>query len=927
LSILIPANPEGRAMSELNLALWTRLSPLLDRALDLELPERDDFLAAVRADDSGLAAALEQLLTEHQRLLASDFLETPPLAPKAPLSMVGQTVGGYTLVRPLGIGGMGTVWLARRSDGRFDASVAVKFVNLAALDGLAHERFRREATLLARLSHPQIARLLDAGVTPGGQPYLVLEYIEGTRLDRHADEQRLDVRARLALFLQVADAVTHAHAHLVVHRDLKPSNILVDAEGRVKLLDFGIATLLAERDDGAASVTVTLTGAPAFTPEYAAPEQVQDGAITTATDVYALGVLLYQLLVGAHPTAKPGAAHAEVLRSLTDDHPRALSDVARGLSTGDVDASRVLAARRTTRDRLRLSCRGDLDTIAARALKKRADERYQTVSALAADIRAHLNHEPVSAQPDSLWYRTRKLVARRPLETALAFTTVLALVVGGGAALWQARTATAERDFARRQLARSQAINELNEFLLSDAAPVGRPLTAGQVLARAERVLERQQSGSLDTRVSSLVTIGRQYASQDDDSDALRVLEQAYALSRSVTDPSVRARAACALAGVLATVGTDARPPSLLREAIAELPETQPFALDRVFCQLQAGTVERFGAAPAASIEHVKAAQAMLATSGVTSAVLDLRAAIDLAESYRTAGRGGEASVEFARAWEKLREQGRDDTETAGTLLNNWALARSEQPIEAEPLLRRAIEIASADGSEASVSPMLLTNMAWTLLDLGRVSESIAVAERAGVAAGSAGAGAAIFRNQLLRARLYVEAGDIDRSAVVLDEFERRAPELVPPGHNAFAVLEELRGRIAAARGERDQARTRFDRALALLDPMRPDLRPFRWRIFNVRAVLALREGRIREAVADAERAVALAREIVPGTTPGYTLGRAQLLLGQALHADGRTDEAGAALTQAVHHLEGSVGAAHPGYRAARDLLDAKPAR
>jgi serine/threonine-protein kinase len=915
-------------MSELNRALWPRLSPLLDRALDLAPAARDELLAAVRADDTQLAAALERLLVEHERVLASGFLDGPVLPPDAPSSLTGQTVAGYTLVRPLGMGGMGTVWLARRSDGRFEGCVALKFVNLAVLDGLAQERFRREGTLLARLSHPHIARLFDAGVTPGGQPYLVLEYVEGTRLDRYADEQRLDVPARLALFLQVADAVTHAHTNLVVHRDLKPSNILVDAEGRVKLLDFGIATLVAERTGGTKAATVTLAGGQAFTPEYAAPEQVQDGAITTATDVYALGVLLYQLLVGVHPTAKPGAAPADVLRALTDDSPRALSDVARGLSTADVDdASRVLAARRTTGDRLRQACRGDLDTIVAKSLKKHADERYRTVSALAADLRAHLHHEPVSAQPDSFRYRARKLVARRPLETALAFVTVLALVVGGGVALWQARTARDERDFARRQLARSQAINELNEFLLSDAAPVGRSFTAGQVLARAERVLERQQSASLDTRVSSLVTIGRQYASQDDDADALRVLEQAYALSRTVSDPSVRARAACALAGVLATVGTDPRPPSLLREAFADLPETQPFALDRVFCQLQAGTVERFGATPAASIEHVKAAQATLATSGVTSAVLDVRAAIDLAESYRTAGRDGEASVEFARAWEKLREQGRDDTETAGTLLNNWALARTEQPVQAEPLLRRAIAIASADGSEASVSPMLLTNMAWTLLDLGRVADGIAAAERAAVAAGSAGAGAAIFRNQLLRARLHADAGDFGRSAAVLDEFERQAPALVPAGHNAFAVLEELRGRIAAATGEVEQARVRFDRALALLDPLRPDLRPYRWRTVSERATLALREGRTREAVADAERAMALAREIAAGTTPAYTLGRAHLLLGQALDADGRTDEARTALTQAVHHLEGSVGTAHPGYHAARGLLDAKPAR
>ena len=189
---------------------------------------------------------------------------------------------------------MGTVWLARRSDGRFEGDVAVKFVNLAVLDELTLERFRREGTVLARLSHPHIARLFDAGMGDSGQPYLVLEYVEGTRIDRYAAEQRLGIAARLELFLQVADAVAHAHANLVVHRDLKPSNILVDRHGQAKLLDFGVSALLGSESAGAS--TLTLAGSRALTPEHAAPEQLAGGAVTTATDVYALGVLLYQSL-------------------------------------------------------------------------------------------------------------------------------------------------------------------------------------------------------------------------------------------------------------------------------------------------------------------------------------------------------------------------------------------------------------------------------------------------------------------------------------------------------------------------------------------------------------------------------------------------------------------------------------------------------
>ena len=306
------------------------------------------------------------------------------------LWQAGQAVGVYTLVRPLGAGGMGTVWLARRSDGRFEGNVAVKLVNLAVFDGLAVERFRREGTLLARLSHPCIARLLDAGVTEAGQPFLVLEYVEGTRLDRYAAERELGVKARLELFLQVTDAVAHAHANLVVHRDLKPSNVLVDTDGRVKLLDFGIATLLEKGSTGEPS-TLTQAAGPALTPEHAAPEQAVGGVVTTATDVYALGVLLYQLLVGRHPTAPDDdPTHVEILRALAEREPRRPSAVVSQMSPDDPVSRRILKERGTTRDRLARACRGDIDTIVAKALKKSPAERYQTVTALADDIRRHL---------------------------------------------------------------------------------------------------------------------------------------------------------------------------------------------------------------------------------------------------------------------------------------------------------------------------------------------------------------------------------------------------------------------------------------------------------------------------------------------------------------------------------------------------------
>jgi serine/threonine protein kinase len=305
---------------------WRLVSPLLDRALDIADNERAGFLAAVRTDQPDLAPLLEDLLIEYGQLQETEFLESPQSsgspdshdspAPAPRYTLAGTVVGAYTLDALLGAGGMGSVWRARRTDGRFEGSVAVKLLHLAALDAGGAERFQREGTVLARLSHPHIARLFDAGVTTAGQPYLVLEYVEGLAIDRYADEHKLDVRARLELFQQVIDAVAHAHAHSIVHRDLKPSNVLVTRDDQVKLLDFGIAKLIEpdapNTPGGDARTALTREGASVLTPQYASPEQVTGGDITIATDVYALGVLMYVLLTGLH--APPGRSRARPWR-------------------------------------------------------------------------------------------------------------------------------------------------------------------------------------------------------------------------------------------------------------------------------------------------------------------------------------------------------------------------------------------------------------------------------------------------------------------------------------------------------------------------------------------------------------------------------------------------------------------------------------
>jgi serine/threonine protein kinase len=277
---------------------WTALSPYLDEALDLEGADRAAWLEALHAREPGLAAEVEALLAEFSTLEREDFLGRAP-GPRSTLA--GQALGAYTLREQIGQGGMGSVWLAERSDGSYEGVAAVKLLNVSLIGNEAEERFRREGSILARLRHAHIARLVDAGVSPAGQPYLVLEHVGGgEHLDAYCDRHRLTVEARVRLFRDVVAAVAHAHANLIVHRDLKPSNVLVDGEGSVKLLDFGVAKLLAP-DAATAPTAVTREGSSVLTPEYATPEQLTGGDITTATDVFALGVLLYGLLAGRHP--------------------------------------------------------------------------------------------------------------------------------------------------------------------------------------------------------------------------------------------------------------------------------------------------------------------------------------------------------------------------------------------------------------------------------------------------------------------------------------------------------------------------------------------------------------------------------------------------------------------------------------------------
>ena len=518
-------------MSVIDSVRWLRASPYLDRVLELPPPERDAFMLSLRAEDPQAAGDVEALLAEHRLLSAEGFLDaSAPIRPQES-ALAGVTVGAYTLVSPIGHGGMGSVWLAARSDGRFEGRAALKLLNAALIGRAGEERFKREGTILARLTHPHIARLIDAGVSSTGQPYLVLEHINGRQIDRFCDEEQLGIDERIRLFLDVQSAVAHAHASLIVHRDLKPSNVLVDASGQVKLLDFGIAKLLEGDTGDSAATLLTREGDFALTPKYAAPEQVTGGPITTATDVYALGVLLFELLSGQHPTGVDARSPAEFVKAVADTEPLRLSAAIGGASPGD--AATRAEKRATSPDRLRRVLRGDLDTILAKALKNDPAERYESVAVFADDLRRYTEHQPIGARADALGYRAAKFVRRH--------RRVLAAVAVAGAALvalvgfYTVRLST-ERDHARIQAEKASKVSELLTRLLTGAAPY-RPPDAKEPTVQnlldigAERV-SNELGQEPELQAEMLTVIGRTYDRMGLRAKALPLLERALAIGR-----------------------------------------------------------------------------------------------------------------------------------------------------------------------------------------------------------------------------------------------------------------------------------------------------------------------------------------------------------------------------------------------------------
>jgi serine/threonine-protein kinase len=794
----------------------------------------------------------------------------------------GLEVGAYTLERPLGHGGMGSVWLAHRTDGRFEGRVAVKLMNLALVESLAVERFRREGSLLARLTHPGIARLLDAGVAPTRQPYLVIEYIDGLPVDQYASREGLSVPDRLGLVLQVLDALSHAHSNSVVHRDIKPNNILVTPDGTVKLLDFGIGKLLGQ-DEGGDESLLTAAGGRAFTPAFAAPEQVLGGSITMATDVYSVGVLAYLLVAGRHPMSEPGQPLGSI-PALTDTDPARL-----GL--------------------------GDLDSVLLKALSRAPADRYQTAQEFADDLRRYLAQRPVSARPDSAAYRTRKFL-RRHRNLVIGGTAVAVALIGMAVFSYRQMTAArAQRNAAIRSTQREGALSELQGILASDLpGPDGKPLSMGGRIAKAEEVLSRRYGNDPWLVATVMVDLSGRHFEVGDLAAQRDMLERARVVAKRASLGSPLALADCTrainfwLLDILDSARADIAEASA---ALARDPDPDP-TVRSVCLEAEGKLLQSAGETDraVASLEQALAIEQAEPNGGRQLSVEN-----SLAEVLRLSGRTREAVPHFRHILTELEANGYGDTDAWPNVVAFLAASLEElgELAELNGSLREYVR-ARQGPAGTPIAPRLSLLYGVSFLKLGALdSADWWISKALEDTTGRAGLFAAQVPTVLAQLRL--DQGRLADARAEVSKLPTRAR-----GQRATAAM--LQARVRRAQGDPQGAARLLELELSKLEG---DTLP-KLALFTLPLVTA---GEWRLARADlrgADSIARLARDAAAidslALTQSALVGRAELLRARALAANRELVEARRAAERAVVALDHGYGRDNGLSRAARELVD-----
>lgn len=730
--------------------LWHLADALFADALDLEPGERDRFLSDADASERVIARVrrLLDLDTEARGFLegegaleltlAADALSSAASAVRNDLA-VGTRIGRYRVTGVLGRGGTSTVYRAERADGTFEQDVAIKVVRADVHPEALARRMRAERQILASLSHPNLARVFDGGVTDDGRPWLGVELIEGTRIDRWADERRLTVEARVRLFLQVLAAVQHAHRNLVVHRDLKPSNILVTQDGVAKLLDFGVAKLLQPDDADARLEDTRPAEGRWLTPAYAAPEQILGEPVTTATDIHALGVVLYELLAGQRPFLGQGDASYPLERAICETEPTSPSTAVRRPHDDSTDASTIARARSATEAELRRSLGGDLDAIILRALRKNPEHRYASAEAMADDLSRHLEGLPVSARGDATAYRIGTF-ARRHMVPVAAAALLFLTVTGSAISLALSRGALVEaRAAAEAEAEQSAAAVAFLADVFRGSDPDVAPsdtVTAAELVAWGEERVTAEYGDRPEVQARLLTLLGDAWGNLGLADRGLALHERSLAIRREVhgdESPEV-------VDGLL-TISQNRRMVRDPRSAGPRVVEAIDVArriypagdLAMVVPLVEMGHVLTLAAEGDSALPYFEEARRIWVANGLEDTPEHLNLLLALGPAQRSAGDLEGAAATYREILPRFRRAFPDDRSELAVHVNNAAfVARLQEDLQAaDTLYREALELTRGVYGRGHPNTSVVTNnLVQVLLRLGRSTEALELLER-----------------------------------------------------------------------------------------------------------------------------------------------------------------------------------------------------
>jgi serine/threonine protein kinase/Tfp pilus assembly protein PilF len=805
--------------------------------------------------------------------------------------MEGDRIGPYRVLRTLGVGGMGEVFLAERADAEFEQQVAIKVVYGGAIARNVQSRLRIERQILAQLDHPNIAHLLDGGSLPDGTAYIVMEYVDGIPIDAFCDSNRLDIEARLKLFQTVCAAVHYAHQNLIVHRDLKPSNILVTAAGVPKLLDFGIAKLLDERQAGHHTLAVTHADIRIMTPDHASPEQVRGEAITTSSDVYVLGVLLYRLLTGTGPFFIPSMRLTDIERAICEKAPSLPSQA---VGTGDsVEARGIADARSASAHRLRRTLRGDVDNIVFMAMRKEPERRYASAQQMASDIQRYLEGKPVIARRDTMSYRTAKFIRRHWLPVTAGVSTVFLILAFATTTYVQSLRIAAERDRVAEQRERAEheriRAEEVSSFLvnlfkLSDPEENrGNQVTARELLDSGAKRLRAGLKDQPETKAALLSTVGSVYDSLGQYHEALTILDESLQLQPQAHDKS---RVDTLLELGQAHIGVGDLPG-------AEAPLQEALHLSQ--SAFGAGSLEsgralwslgmlrhqqgQFGEAKDLYVHSLDILETNAAPQTDIAAVLD-----DLAKVYAREQHWALAKQTYERALVIYRRVLGDDHPRVAMRLDNLAIVAQNmgELQQAENLYRESIRLhEQAYGAHHPETTDVKINYGSLLQREGRLAEA----------------------EPLLR----------DAVSMTLSLY---GPEHYKVGYArvSLAMLLHDQGKLAEAEGE-------FRQALAIYNKSLPANHQWRASLLMHFARLLVDRGKIDEAVAMSDQSLKIWASTSPATNPSTA--QAHAIHAYALAHLGKPREAAEELDAALPVLLKARGVDDPVVRRAQSWLKA----